>query len=185
MTHFNEGDQVAVEDFTMLDDALLPDGLNTSAFDGEGNPKQTTKVIENGIMKQYLLDQKYATLLNSHSTGNGRRHDGVVGIELNNLVIEPGQQSIKELIGECQHGVYIDAFSWLHPDSITGVFGAEIRNGYMIENGEIGQPIKGGNISGNVYEMMKNVIGISKECHYFMNAKVPFMKFRDLTLSGD
>jgi predicted Zn-dependent protease len=186
-SRLNVDEKVAVDDFTMLDDGLLPDGLNTSAWDGDGNPKQTTPIIEKGVMKTHLYDEKYARLLGKSSTGNATRHPeigGVVNIEMNNLVIEPGSQPLREIMKDIKKGVYVDDFSWLNPDPITGMFGAEIRNAYWIQNGELGEPIKGGNLSGNVYEMIKNIAGISKETHCIMNAKVPFIYFKNLTLSG-
>ncbi|MHA1728512.1 MAG: metallopeptidase TldD-related protein [Promethearchaeota archaeon] len=188
MSRLKIEDKVATEDFSMIDDGLLEGGLGTSAWDGEGNPKQTTTIIKNGIMKNYLYDQKYSSLLKTKSTGNGKRNleqGGSIGTGVNNLIINPGSQSKNEMIEDITDGIYIDGFSWLNPDPITGTFGAEIRTAYLIKNGEIGQPIKGGNLSGNVFEMVKNITGISREREYAKgNSLVPWMKFKNLMLSG-
>jgi PmbA protein len=181
-------ESVASENFTMMDDGLLDNGLRTSSWDGEGNPKQTNMIIEKGTMKNYLFDQKYAKLLNEKSTGNSARilqAGGNTTIGINNLVIKPGSLSKDELISSMKHGIFIEEFSWLNPDAITGIFGAEIRTAYMVENGVIGQPIKGGNLSGNVYEMVKNISGISREREHIGNSLVPWMKFKNLTLTGN
>jgi PmbA protein len=186
-TKLNLGEMVADEQFTMVDDGLLPDGLNSSSWDGEGNPKQTTTIIDHGIMKNYLYDQKYAKLLKGTPTGNAIRHPemgGTVNIDMNNLVISPSATPLRDMLQNIKKGLYVDEFSWLNPDPITGFFGAEIRNGYWIENGVLGNPIKGGNLSGNLFDMVKQIGGISKETHCIMNAKVPFIHFRNCTLSG-
>jgi PmbA protein len=101
------------------------------------------------------------------------------------LVVKSGSSSFEDLIKEISNGIYIDAFAWLNPNAVTGTFGAEIRTAYMIENGEIGRPIKGGNLSGNVYDMVKNVSGISNETDFISKSKVPWMSFKNLTLSGN
>jgi PmbA protein len=184
-TPFALNKTVASPNFTVYDDGLLPDGLNTSPFDGEGFPKQNTKIIDKGDCVNFLYDQKYAQLMKTASTGNGSRYGGSIDVEMHNLVIEPGTDSLKDMIADCKNGLYIDAFSWLNPSMISGIFGSEIRNAYQIENGEITNPIRGGSLSGNIYEMLHNISGISKEIHNIMNAKVPFMRFKNLNLSSE
>ena len=127
----------------------------------------------------------YATLEKSKSTGNGLRSlDGTISNSITNLEIIPGSESLEELIQSVKYGVIIEQFSWLNPSSVTGDFGAEIRNGYLIENGEKTSAIKGGNLSGNAFEMIKNIEGISKERVIQSKYKFPSLKFTELILSS-
>ncbi len=185
ISHLKEGDKIAVDELTVIDDGLKEDLLNSSEWDSEGNPKQSTTIIENGIMKNFIFDQKFAQLTGRTSTGNAQRktsQGGKINVELNNLIVNPGSISLKELVGDSKNAMYVNKFGWLHPNPITGEFGAIIDNAYMIENGKLTQPIKGGIISGNVFDMIKNISGISKERRIVMNSKVPFIKFKNLRL---
>ncbi len=184
-SHLKEGDQIAVDGLTVIDDGLKEDLLNSSEWDSEGCPKKSTTIIDKGIMKNFIFDQKFAQLFGRTSTGNAQRkpsRGGNIDIEINNLIVEPGSESLKKLVGNSKNAMYVNKFSWLHPNPITGEFGATIDNAYLIENGKLTQPIKGGIISGNVYEMIKNISGISKETRIVMNSKVPFIKFKNMRL---
>ncbi|UYP48198.1 hypothetical protein NEF87_004483 [Candidatus Lokiarchaeum ossiferum] len=186
-SRFKKDKIVASENFTLVDDGLIEGGLGTSAWDSEGNPKQRTPIIENGVMTNFLFDQKFATLLNEYSTGNAQRKPskgGDMTIEFNNLVVNPGDQSLKEIVANSKKALLLIKFPWIHPNSITGDFGASIDNAYMIENGKMTRPIRGGSVSGNIYEMLKNIDAISKETRTVMNSKVPYIKFKNLHLSS-
>ena len=91
---------------------------------------------------------------------------------------------LKEIIADIKEGYYIDKFSWLRPDAISGFFGAEIRNGYYIKDGKIQNPIKLGNVSGNVLEMVKNCVYISKEREFTEDTLFPYMAFKNLNVSS-
>jgi len=176
---------VADSKLTILDNGLLPGGLRTSAWDGEGNPQQKIELIENGVFKNRLYDQKYAILENSKSTGNGiRTSNGTIENTLSNLEIKAGDISLQEIISNIKEGYFIEKCSWLNPDKYSGSFGTEIRNGYYIKNGSLETPIKGGNLSGNVLKMVKNCEFISKEREYSGNSYLPYIAFTNLNISS-
>ncbi|MFX0070104.1 MAG: metallopeptidase TldD-related protein [Candidatus Hermodarchaeota archaeon] len=178
-------DKIASEEITLMDNGLLEGGLISNSWDGEGNPHQNNIVIEKGIFKKRLYDQKFAIMGNTESTGNGLRiADGSVINNITNFQMEPGKVSIDDLISGIKEGYYIEKCSWLNPDKFSGSFGTEIRNGYFVENGEFKHPIKGGNISGNVLKMIKNCQNISKECEFSANSLLPYIAFNDLKISS-
>jgi len=182
---FNLGEKIASDNFSLKDNGLLEGGLNTNPWDGEGNPHQKTELIDQGVFKNRLYDQKYALLENALPTGNGiRDDDGSVINGISNFTILPGETSLDEMISSIDEGYYIDMFSWLHPDPISGFFGAEIRNGYYIQNGEFKNPIKLGNVSGNVLQMINNCLYISKEREFAENSYLPYIAFTDLEISS-
>jgi len=185
ISQFNIGDVVASENITIIDDGLLEGGLSSNSWDSEGNPHQLTEVIKNGVFQNRLYDQMYAMLEGKKSTGNARRSDnGTIVNGMSNLKILPGDISFNDMISDIKEGYYIDKFSWLNPDNVSGNFGAEIRNGYYIKNGEFKNPIKLGNVSGNVLEMVKNCVYISKEREFIENTLYPYMAFNNLNVSS-
>jgi len=185
ISQFNVDEQVASNPFTLMDDGLLEGGLDSNPWDAEGIPHQKTVVIDNGIFKNRLYDYKYALLEDMKSTGNATRSSGgTVSNGISNFVIDAGEISKKEMISEIKKGYYIQKFSWLNPNPVQGFFGAEIRNGYYIENGEFKYPIKLGNVSGNVLEMVKQCLYISKERDYCQDSYFPYIAFKDLTVSS-
>ncbi|MHA1610470.1 MAG: TldD/PmbA family protein [Promethearchaeota archaeon] len=187
-SHFAVGEKVGVEEFSLVDDGLIEGGLNTSSWDSEGNPKQRTEVISNGIMKNFLYDQKYATLLNKESTGNAQlnpKRGGSINIAMNNLVVEPGEQTLRDIVKDSSRAILIINIPWLHPNPMNGEFGAPIDNAYMIENGAMTSPVRGGILFGNIYKMLHNIDAISKETRLVMNAQVPYIKFKGMQISSE
>ncbi len=185
ISRFNIGDAVASENITIIDDGLLEGGLSSNSWDSEGNPHQVTEVIKNGVFQNRLYDQMYAMLEKKKSTGNARRAEsGTIVNGISNLKILPGDISFNEMVSDIKEGYYIDKFSWLNPDAVSGNFGAEIRNGLYIKNGEFKNPIKLGNVSGNVLEMVKNCVYISKEREFIEYSLFPYMAFNNLNVSS-
>lgn len=182
---FKMNEKVASGNITIYDDGLLEGGLATNGWDGEGTPHQRIEIIKQGIFQKRLFDQKYAIIENTESTGNGiKAMDGSIINSISNLEILPGDMSLDEMIYSLKEGYYIEQFSWLNPSELTGTFGAEIRNGYYIKDGKFETPIKLGNVSGNVIQMIKNCLYLSREREYFANNLFPYMAFKNLTVSS-
>jgi len=177
-------EKVGSDKLTIYDDGLLEGTLNTNGWDGEGNACQRTAIIKDGIFINRLYDQKYALLEKVSSTGNGRRDEnGIVYNGITNLEILSGDVPLEEMIGNIKSGYFIINCAWLNPGEISGSFGTEIRNGYYIKDGKFQNPIKGGNLSGNVLKMMSNCEYISKEREYSSNTLFPYIAFSGLTIS--
>jgi len=185
ISRFKIDEKLASENITIIDDGLLEGGFNTNGWDSEGSPHQRNEIIKKGIFQKRLYDQKYAIVENEESTGNGMRSlYGYVETGISNLEIFPGDMSFEEIISQIDEGYYIEQFSWLRPSELSGNFGAEIRNGYYIKNGKFENPIKLGNISGNVFKMIRNCLYLSKERDFFVNTLFPYMVFENLTVSS-
>lgn len=184
LSQFEIDQKVASDNLTVIDNGILKGGIKSNPWDGEGSPRQKSVIIDGGTFKKRLYDERYAILDDEKSTGNGvRTENGDVRNDITNLEILPGNLSLEEMISNVKTGYHIDRCSWLRPDPRSGNFGAEIRTGYFIKDGKYQYPIKGGNISGNILEMIKNCESISKERRYSRNVLYPYMTFNNLTIS--
>ncbi len=186
ISRFRIDQKVSSENITIIDDGLLEGGFSTNGWDGEGSPHQRNEIIKQGIFQKRLYDQKYAIIENEQSTGNGMRSNltGAVDSGVSNFEILPGDIPFDEIISQIDEGYYVEQFSWLKPSELSGNFGAEIRNGYYIKNGKFENPIKLGNVSGNVFKMIGDCLYISKEREFFDNTLFPYMAFGNLTVTS-
>ncbi len=194
------GNRIASKDLTIISDGLYPFGLMTSGFDDEGVPQKKIPLIERGEFKNFIYNQFYGLKDENESTGNGLRQGDVFyvfdnkfsstpGNQVSNFYVKSGNKSLDELIQEVKHGILVESFSWLNPDATTGKFSSEIRTGYYIENGELANPIKGGLVAGDFFEMIKNISGISNESMITSGGTIlagvcPHIRFEDVQVAG-
>lgn len=198
-TVFNKEDVVASNCLTIQDNGLHDFGLVSSPFDDEGNPQGITRVIEKGVFQNYLYDQKYALNMGEKPTGNGlkslrlssimNKHTIPITGSPSNLSVKPGKSSLETMMSEVKNGILVEQFSWLNPDPMSTSFSSEIRNAYIIRNGECTQPIKGGMVSGKVFDMIKNIRGISNQQSIESGATAfscicPYIKFENVQVVG-
>lgn len=197
---FNKGDMVASEELSITDDGLLDYGLSSAPFDDEGNPQQRTPIIEKGVFENFICDQKYALMLGERPTGNGVKPLGGMSNPLSkhmlplvtsptNISISPGTTSFDDLIADMKEGALVEQFSWLNPDLYSSSFSSEIRNGYLIKNGEVMQPIKGGLVAGKVFDLIKNISCISNSAKIESGTTAfsivsPHIRFENVQVAG-
>ena len=200
VTKFVPEEKFASEKLTIVDDGLYPFGLMTSEFDDEGNPQKRRVLMKNGVFKDFIYDQFYALKDGRESTGNGFRQAEVFYIfdskyvtqpsnQISNFYVKPGRKSLEELIEEVEHGILIKKFSWLSPDQTSGSFSSEIRAGYYIEKGEIAEPIKGGLVAGNFFDLIQRISGISNVSEITSGGTIlagvcPYIRFEDVQVAG-
>ncbi|MEM5793212.1 MAG: TldD/PmbA family protein [Candidatus Aenigmatarchaeota archaeon] len=199
-TKLSPNEKIGDDKLTIISDGLYPYGLGTSSFDDEGVPQRKTPLIENGIFKGYVYDQFYSIKDGVESTGNGLKQSDVFFMingkylaqpsnQISNFFVQGGDISFEEIVRETKNGVLIEQFSWLDPDPVTGKFSSEIRAGYYIRKGEIYEPIKGGLVIGNIFEMLKNIQFISNKpivCsgHNMFAGVCPYISFENLQVAG-
>jgi predicted Zn-dependent protease len=200
VTKFSVGDKVGSPKLTVISDGLYPYGLMTGEFDDEGVPQRKVPIIVDGVFKGFVYDQLYALMDSTESTGNGLKQSGVFfrfegkygvqpGNQISNFYVEPGKVSYEDMIKDIKKGILVEQFSWLNPDVTTGKFSSEIRAGYYIRNGEIKEPIKGGLIIGNVFDMIKRIDCITDKSVICSGGTVfagvcPYVSFEDVQIAG-
>ncbi|ASJ15917.1 pmba protein (tlde protein) [Thermococcus chitonophagus] len=150
------GEEVASEIFTLVDDPTVDGGPGSYAFDGEGNPGKRKAVIDKGVLKSFLADEKYGRLLGIEGGNASRSYSSPPEIASSNIIVPPGDSKIEE-------GVFIRSVYGEHTaNSITGDFSLNIELGYILKGRDV-VPFKGNMLSGNVFEMLRNICEVGKD----------------------
>ena len=151
------GQQVASNLITVVDDATLPNKRGSYGIDDEGTPAQCTVLVEKGILKGYLYDRLTAMKDNCRSTGNGRRESYRYRPipRMSNTFIAPGETDPSTILKETEKGLYVKKMGGGQVDTVSGNFVFEVSEGYRIENGEVGEPVRGAVLTGNGPEVLR------------------------------
>ncbi|MCX5497436.1 metalloprotease TldD [Kaistia dalseonensis] len=153
------GQQVAAKGVTVVDDGSIMDRRGSLSFDDEGTPTQSTTLIEDGILVGYMQDRQNARLMGMKPTGNGRRQSyaHVPMPRMTNTIMKSGHHQPDEIIASVKDGLYMVSFGGGQVDITSGKFVFSCTEGYRIENGKIGAPVKGAMLIGNGPEAMRRV----------------------------
>ncbi|MBK5114366.1 MAG: TldD/PmbA family protein [Candidatus Heimdallarchaeota archaeon] len=183
------GDKVGIPELTITDDGQLPEGLNTSEIDYEGVPRQSTNIIEKGVLRSFLYDSYYGRLGKAKSTGNatrGQDYESTPGISPTTIVIQPGSKSFDEIISGIDKGVYImdSVMGMMHSNRISGDFSVVATSAYLIENGEITHPLNPITIAGNLYKSYLGIRNIGSDSKLLPAVKTPTIAFNGFTVNG-
>jgi TldD protein len=134
-----------------VDDGTLPGKRGSYTFDDEGTASQKTVLIENGILKSYMVDRISAMKHDLMATGNGRResfrHKPIV--RMTNTYIASGKDNPEEILKNTQRGIFVKAMGGGQVNTVTGDFVFAVTEGYLIQNGVLGAPIRGATLVGN------------------------------------
>ena len=162
-----EGEMVASELVTITDDPFLAESFVKMPFDGEGVATYCKSVVENGKLLTLLHNLTTAHEAGVKSTGNGRKasYASNVNILPYNFFLAPGEAGSKEDIFKAVgKGIYITALNGLHAGAnpVTGDFSIS-SEGFLIEDGVKGRPVKHFTISGNYYELLKKIAMVGSD----------------------
>ena len=150
------GEQVASTQCTVVDDGTLPDRRGSLSVDDEGTPTACTTLIENGILTGYMQDKMNARLMGVAPTGNGRRESyaHLPMPRMTNTYMLAGDYAPDEIIRSVPKGLYAVNFGGGQVDITSGKFVFSASEAYLIEDGQIGAPVKGATLIGNGPEVM-------------------------------
>lgn len=153
------GQQVASSLCTVVDDGAMANRRGSLNIDDEGTPTQRTVLIENGILRNYMLDKRNAKLMNMQSTGNGRRESyaHLPLPRMTNTYMLAGGSKPAEIIASVKKGLYAANFGGGQVDITSGKFVFSASEAYLIENGKITSPVKGATLIGNGPEVLSKV----------------------------
>ena len=161
-----EGEKIAADIVTIVDDPFYKDSSMPINFDAEGSPTHCKSVVENGVLKTLLYNLKTAHIAGVKTTGNASKagYSSSVGIRPFTFYIAPGDVSEEELLKKAGNGVYITGLGGLHAgaNAITGDFSLQ-SSGFMIEDGKKTKAVKSFTVSGNFYSLLNQITALSNE----------------------
>ena len=179
------GEQVAASNITVVDDGTMPGGFGTEPFDGEGVPTRRTVVIENGVLKSYLLNTYTAKKLGMKTTGNAARGlAGTPGIGSGNFYLQKGERTPQQIIGDIKQGLYVFQFLGFGVNMVTGDFSRGV-SGLWIENGELTYPVEEVTIAGNLKDMLNNISEIGNDLEFRGSTATPTLRIDGMTIAGE
>lgn len=153
------GQKVATELCTIVDDGTLAQRRGSLNIDDEGTPTQFNVLIENGVLKGYMMDKRNARLMGTKSTGNGRRESyaNLPIPRMTNTYMLAGQSTPAEIIASVKRGLYAANFGGGQVDITSGKFVFSANEAYLIEDGKLGAPVKGATLIGNGPDVLNKV----------------------------
>jgi len=179
------GEKIASHRVTVIDDGTMPGGFGTSPFDGEGVPTRRTVVVENGVLKSYLLNTYTAKKLGLQTTANASRGlAGTPGIGPGNYFLQPGTKTPQQIISEIQDGLYVTEFLGHGANLVTGDY-SRGASGLWISGGELTFPVEEITVAGNLKEMFFNISEIGNDLEFRGAMACPTIRIDGLTVGGE
>ena len=162
------GEQVFDKKLSLWDDATIAYGVGSYPFDDEGVPSQRLPLVTNGVVANFLYDLQTAALADTQSTGNGQRAGGgFPSPAISSLILSGGNVSFHAMVEDMKEGLVVEQLIGADQGNLLGGdFGGNVLLGYKVENGEIVGRVKDTMIAGNVYQVLKELLGIGQEARW-------------------
>lgn len=153
------GQAIASPRVTAIDDGTLVNEWGSLNIDDEGMPATRLVLIENGVLKNYMIDRLNARRMNAAPTGSGRRQDYTFAptSRMRNTFIAPGSDDEDEMISGVADGLYAKKMGGGSVNPATGEFNFAVAEGYRIRNGEIAEPVRGATLIGRGAEVLQRI----------------------------
>ncbi len=178
-------EKIAGDNINVVDDGTMRGGFGTSPFDSEGVPSRKTVVVENGVLKSYLLNTYTAKKLRLQTTGNASRGlAGTPGIGPGNFFLQPGTKSLQEIIADIKEGLFVTEFLGFGVNLVTGDF-SRGASGLWIRDGELTFPVEEITVAGNLKEMLLNVSEIGNDLQFRSAIASPTIRIDGMTVAGE
>lgn len=186
-----EGEKIAADGITIIDDPRYKDSMMKRSFDGEGVAAYAKNVVEKGTLLTLLHNLKTAAKEGVKSTGNASKasYASVVGVSPFTFYMQPSEEegsSLDNMLGTAGEGIYVTEVTGLHAGAnpITGDFSLS-STGFKIVGGKKDVPIKNFTVSGNFFTLLKDIEKIGSDLK-FMRGKfgAPSVLVRDIAVAG-
>lgn len=176
--------QVGHPGLTMYDSGIIPGRLGSRPFDAEGIETRETTVIENGILKHFLLDHYSANKLHMQTTANASR--GIASspsVSINNFCLKAGTATPEDIIHSVPNGLYVTDLMGHGVNTVTGQF-SQGASGLWIENGRLSYPVQGITIAGTMQDMLQGLSLIGNDLDTASAIMCPTFKIDSMIISG-
>jgi len=154
-----QGEMIASEVVTAIDDGTAPNQWGSANIDDEGTPTQKTVLIEKGILKEYLVDKLGGRRMNMQANGCSRRQSYKYEptSRMSNTYIAAGESRPEDIIAATEHGLYAKTMGGGSVNPATGDFNFAVQEGYLIKNGKIAEPVRGATLIGTGLDVLKKI----------------------------
>ena len=181
------GQQIFDSKLSIIDDGSIDRIVGSSTYDAEGFPTHQVNLIENGVLRNYLLDIVRAKKLGLKPTGTSSR--GIFSAprpSSSNTIVGAGDVPVSQLIGDIKEGIILhDLLGVGQGNVLSGAFTNPVSVGLKIENGEIVGRVKNIAIAGNIYENLKEITAISKERTWQWGSfLLPYIRLDNISLAS-
>ncbi|MBQ8331827.1 MAG: TldD/PmbA family protein [Clostridia bacterium] len=153
------GQKIANEKITAIDDGTIPNAWGSVNIDDEGNPTQRNVLIEKGILKNYMIDRLGSRRMGMPMTGNSRRQGYTYEptSRMTNTFIDNGPDKNEDIIASIEYGLYAKEMGGGSVNPLTGAFNFSVREGYMVRNGKICEPVRGASLIGTGSRILRDI----------------------------
>lgn len=179
-----EGAQLFASGIEIVDNPLLPRGLSSRPFDGEGLPTSRRQMVADGKLGGWLMDSASARQLGLTPTGHAvRGHGGAPGVGASNLHLAAGPRSPAELMADIADGVFVTELIGHGVNGVTGDY-SRGASGYRIVNGELAGPVAEFTVAGNLIDMFAQ-LSAANDLEWYRSVNVPTIRVDGMTVAGD
>ena len=192
------GELVASPLVTAIDDGTVTNAWGSLNVDDEGAPTQRNVLIENGVLKGYLIDKVGGRKMGMASTGSSRRESYKYAptSRMTNTYIAAGESTPEEIIANTEYALYAKYMGGGSVNTATGDFNFAVREGYIVRNGKIEEPVRGATLIGKGIEVLQKIdmVGNNLEFGQGMCGSVsgsipadvgqPMIRVSELTVGG-
>jgi TldD protein len=159
------GERIASPLITVVDDATLAGRRGSFRFDDEGVPAERTVLVDRGILKSFMYDRLTAMKDGARSTGNGRResykHRPIP--RMTNTMIVTGESDPGDILRTTRNGLFVKKMGGGQVNTVNGDFVFEVSEGYLIENGKVGELVRGATLTGNGPQILLSIDSVGRD----------------------
>lgn len=153
------GQKIANEKVTAIDDGTIPNAWGSVNIDDEGNPTKRNVLIENGVLKSYMIDRLGSRRMGVPMTGNSRRQNYTFEptSRMTNTFIDNGPDKNEDIIASIEYGLYAKEMGGGSVNPLTGAFNFAVREGYIVRNGKICEAVRGASLIGTGSQIIQDI----------------------------
>ena len=178
------GQQIAARSLTLVDDPLLPRGIGTSPFDGEGLPTQRKNIVDKGILTTFLYDGHTARKAKVQPTGNAQRSfRGLPHAGAFNFYAEAGTDDVAEIYRSVPRALLVTRGLGQGLNAVSGEY-SRGANGLWLEHGEVIHPVQEVTIAGDYLSMLQGIDRVGSDLRLRGGSGAPTLRLAKMTISG-
>ncbi|MBQ8212856.1 MAG: TldD/PmbA family protein [Clostridia bacterium] len=153
------GQMIANPKVTAIDDGTIPGAWGSVNIDDEGTPTQRNVLIENGVLKNYMIDRLGSRRMGMPMTGSGRRQGYTYEAtsRMTNTFIANGPDKNEDIIASIENGLYCRKMGGGSVNPLTGAFNFAVTEGYLVKNGKICEPVRGASLIGTGSDIIRDI----------------------------